>query len=91
VVPGKRSHGAGVGLSRTPHQEGGCRLVWSASSPCPAPTPPRFMLHDGVRMNFLIEVEKLPDCYLGKLVRVLVKSFVKAHLVVKIKSFSSTS
>lgn len=39
----------------------------------------------------LNEVEKLPDFYQGKLVRVLVKSFVKAHLVVKIKSFPSIS
>lgn len=43
------------------------------------------------KMNFLIEGEKLPDYYQGKLVRVLVKSFVKAHLVVKIKSFPSIS
>lgn len=33
-------------------------------------------------------MEKLPDFYQGKLVRVLVKSFVKAHLVVKIKIIS---
>lgn len=43
------------------------------------------------KTNFLIEGEKLPDFYQGKLARVLVKSFVKAHLVVKIKSFPSIS
>ena len=43
------------------------------------------------KTNFLIEGVKLADFYQGKLVRVLVKSFVKAHLVVKIKSFPSIS
>ena len=43
------------------------------------------------KTNFLIEGEKLPDFYQGKLARVLVKSFVKAHLVVKAKSSPSIS
>lgn len=47
-------------------------------------------LHKGAKMNFSHRSRKT-DFYQGKLVRVLVKSFVKAHLVVKIKSLSSTS
>lgn len=34
---------------------------------------------------FLTTVEKLPDFYQDKSLRVLVKTFVKIHLVVKIK------
>jgi hypothetical protein len=48
---------------------------------CPWPEWLHFMNDD----VFLTTVEKLPDFYQDKSLRVLVKTFVKIHLVVKIK------